>query len=114
MKNTILTTCLALALSSCSLTSTTVIGPKDSFVLGNNPHRAFKVSIVNASNFTISSYHAPIGGGTHSPLTLAPNAKAKIKVDKNTALVISNSSADTATVKLKVTGDTGLSMGYKN
>jgi hypothetical protein len=35
-------------------------------------------------------------------------------VDKNTSLRIENSSNEEVAVKLKVRGDTGLSMGYKN
>ncbi len=36
-----------------------------------------------------------------------------LTVDKNTALVIDNQTNIMATVKLKITGDVGLSMGYK-
>ena len=36
-----------------------------------------------------------------------------IKVEKNTALVIANVSSLQASVELFVTGDLGLSMGYK-
>jgi len=114
MRTLLCTFGLAVCLASCSLTSNTTIAPKDSFLLGNNAHGKFKVSITNTSAFAINTYHAPVAGGTHSPQNLAPGAKAKIKVDKNTALVISNPSTDTASVNLKVTGDLGLSMGYKN
>jgi hypothetical protein len=37
-----------------------------------------------------------------------------VKAEKNTALVIENKSNEQASVDLYVTGDTGLSMGYKN
>jgi len=57
---------------------------------------------------------APISGGTHSPLIVAPNEIVKVKADKNTALIIENKSTEPANVDLKVTGDIGLSMGYKN
>jgi hypothetical protein len=43
-----------------------------------------------------------------------PNETVKVKADKNTALVIENKSSEQANVTLKVTGDIGLSMGYKN
>lgn len=42
-----------------------------------------------------------------------PNQTVTIRMEKNTALIISNASDNTANVKLKVTGDLGLSMGYK-
>jgi len=37
-----------------------------------------------------------------------------LKVDANIALVINNKSNQTAAVKLKVKGDLGLSMDFKN
>lgn len=57
---------------------------------------------------------APISGGTHSPIVVVPNETVKVKADKNTALVVENKSSEQANVMLKVTGDIGLSMGYKN
>ncbi len=57
---------------------------------------------------------APISGGTHSPLIVAPNETVNVKADKNTALIIENKSTKPANVALKVTGDIRLSMGYKN
>lgn len=101
--------------SSCSsLTSVTTIKPNDSFILGNNTHGKFKVKLKNVSKNDLEVYHTPINGGRHSSQTLKLNESVLVKVDKNTALVIANKSNDTASVELKVTGDTGLSMGYKN
>ena len=101
-------------LASCSLTSNTIIKPKDSFVLGNNQHGSFKVKLKNVSKNNIEVYQAPIGGGTHSPREVKPNQLVVVKVARNTALIIDNKSVDTVSVDLKVTGDIGLSMGYKN
>lgn len=104
--------------SSCgvfgSLNSNTSIKPNDSFVLGNNEHGSFKVKLKNVSKNEITVYKAPITGGTHSPQTIRPNEIVIVKVDSNTALVIENKSSEYASVDLKVTGDLGLSMGYKN
>jgi hypothetical protein len=47
-------------------------------------------------------------------MVVQPNQKASLKVDRNTAVVIGNPSNESADVELKVHGDTGLSMGYKN
>ncbi|MBL0234944.1 MAG: hypothetical protein IPQ08_15005 [Chitinophagaceae bacterium] len=100
---------------SCStLNSNTVIKPNDSFILGNNQHGRFKVKLQNVSKNEIEVYQAPINGGKHSSQIVNPDNKVTIAVDANTALFIVNKSKDTASVNLKVTGDLGLSMGYKN
>lgn len=114
MKTLFTTLLLAFVLTSCSLTSNTMIKPNDSFVLGNNQHGSFKVKLKNVSRNNLEVYHAPIEGGRHSSQKVKPNEYATVKVDRNTALIINNTSKDTASVDLKVTGDTGLSMGYSN
>ncbi|HAK12939.1 MAG TPA: hypothetical protein DIW54_00520 [Chitinophagaceae bacterium] len=68
----------------------------------------------NTSNSSIEVYLAPINGGKHSFQTVNPKEIVSVKVAANTALVIQNKSTDTASVKLKASGDVGLSMGYKN
>ncbi len=118
MKNQLLIVITALILvtmfSACSITSQTTIKPKDSFVLGDNKHGSFRVALKNISEQEVEVYKAPIDGGTHSYQIVKPKKSVKVSVDRNTALVISNKSSDTVDVQLKVTGDTGLSMGYKN
>jgi hypothetical protein len=118
MKTIIATVLFALVITSCSvfgsLTSNTVIKPNDSFVLGNNEHGTFKVKLKNISNHDLRIFMAPIAGGTHSPTVVSPDETIVVKADKNTALVIENKSNEQAAVDLYVTGDTGLSMGYKN
>jgi len=105
---------LAMLFSSCALNSNTTIKPNVSFVLGNNEHGSFKVKLKNVSKNELEVYHAPIDGGRHSSQNVKPDESIRIRVDKNTSLIIANKSADTASVDLKVTGDVGLSMGYKN
>lgn len=118
MRTTIITILLALCITSCSvfgsLTSNTTIKANESFVLGNNEHGIFKVKLKNVSNHPLTIVMAPINGGTHSPITVQPNETKTIKAERNTALVIANNSIEIASVDLYVTGDTGLSMGYKN
>ena len=114
MKTIITTFAVALCIASCSLTSQTIIKPKDSFVLGNNPHGSFKVKLKNVSKQNLEIHHEPISGGSHSYLTVKPSQSAKVKVEANTALIISNKSNDTTAVNLVVTGDTQLGMGYNN
>ena len=97
-----------------SVTSNTIIKPKDSFILGNNQHGAFQVKLKNVSRTDLDVYHAPVDGGKHSSQTVQPGAQITVKVDRNTALIIENKSDQTASVDLYITGDSGLSMGYKN
>jgi hypothetical protein len=106
-------TFLAFSLTSCAITSNTLIKSKESFVLGNNRHNAFDVKMQNASLSNLTFYQASINGDTLSTQTIKPFQKVNIKVGANTALVINNSSKVMANVKLKITGDVGLSMGYK-
>jgi hypothetical protein len=117
MRTKITTLLIALTLASCSvfgsLTSNTTIQPNDSFVLGNNEHGSFKVKLKNVSNHSLKVFMAPIEGGTHSPVTVNPNESITVKTEQNTALIIENKSSELASVDLYVTGDTGLSMGYK-
>jgi hypothetical protein len=101
-------------LSACNtLHSTTTIQAKDAFILGNNQHGRFAASVTNTSAFPVSIWQYPIDGGRHSPIILQPTENAKIRVDKNTALRIENTSEKSVDVKLVVKGDVGLSMGYQ-
>lgn len=100
-------------LTSCALTSTTIIQPKDAFVLGNNEHGKFSVRLKNVSENNLEIWETPITGGKHSKVVVKPRQTVRVKVDKNTALKIENNAAVTATVQLKVKGDLGLSMGYQ-
>ncbi len=115
MKKTIsLLMAAVVCITSCkTLTSTTYIKPYQSFVLGNNEHAEAKVKLKNISVNSIEVYHAPIAGGKHTSQIVKPNEKVTVLVEKNTALVIVNAKGDNASVELFVTGDLGLSMGYK-
>ena len=106
---------LVSACLSCStLSSTTYIKANDAFILGNNEHGVFKITLTNESPSELILWKSPIAGGNHSPVTIQPKESLKLTVEKNTALRIENPSKGEATVKLLVKGDTGLSMGYKN
>jgi hypothetical protein len=120
MKNVfkILVSTSILFLTSCgvfgSLTSNTLIEPNNSFVLGNNQHGTFQVKLKNVSKNNLEVYHAPITGGKHSSQMVKPSQVVTVKVDADTALFIKNANDEKANVELHITGDTGLSMGYKN
>ena len=109
---------VAFNLVSCSLfnslNSTTYIKANDEFILGNNVHGKFYASITNTSNFEVTIWQYPNNGGRHSPITLKPSLCVQVTVDKNTSLRIENNSNEEVAIKLKVKGDIGLSMGYKN
>lgn len=113
MKTFITISFLLTLLSSCSLTSVTMIKPNESFELGNNVHGKFsvKIKIFLTRNSGCGKY---LSGRKHSPLDVLPNKTVKVKVDKNTALRIENHHSVSASVSLRVRGDIGLSMGYKN
>ena len=116
MKKFITSIVLSIALSSCgvfnSLTSNTSIKPNESFFLGKNHHGSFKVKLKNVSNHDIEVYFAPSEGGTHSRQVVKVNQEIRLKVDRNTAVVIENKNKDYASVDLKVTGDLNLGMTY--
>jgi len=105
---------MLMATACRTLTSTTTIQPNNSFVLGNNEHGTFSARLKNISNNNIVVHLAPIAGGTHSYVTVKPRETVNVSVDKNTALIVGNNNNEVANVELKVIGDTGLSMGYKN
>lgn len=117
MRTIITTFIFAATITSCSLfsslTSNTTINPNESFILGDNEHGTFVVQLKNVSNHDLKIIMAPIAGGKHSPIIVSPKETISIKAEKNTALVIENRSDEMASVDLKITGDTGLSMGYK-
>jgi hypothetical protein len=108
----IVLTVLSLVAASCRLTSTTNIEANQTFLLGNNPHGVFRARVKNISKNDVTVYRAPIDGGRHSFETIKPGETIKVKVERNTALVINNASNQSASVELLVSGDLGLSMGY--
>lgn len=114
MKTLLSALAIAMLYASCStLHSTTYIPPQQSFELGKNAHDTFSVKVKNEGKNPIEFYRAPLSGGKHSFVTLAPGESAKVKVESNTAVVFNNASADTATIKLDVHGDLSLGMNYK-
>jgi uncharacterized protein YcfL len=102
-----------LLFTSCALNSTTYIKPNDAFILGDNPHNSFKVKLKNVSESDIEVYQKSKIDEKLNVQIVKPNDFVTVNVKENTAIVIQNSSNDTATVRLKVTGDLNLSMNYK-
>lgn len=95
------------------LTSTTVIEANQSFVLGEGKHDGYKAKIVNKGKVDIEIFTEAEKEERKSVSILKPNDKADFKILKNTKVIFKNLGNETATIGIKLSGDTGLSMGYK-
>lgn len=114
MKNLL---CLLLAsflLSSCALTSQTTIRPNKAFELGDGEHGSFKAMVKNISTVPVEVCATPLGGAEKKLATLQPGEQKTVRFAANTKATFKNNSDKQADLKLKVTGDTGLSMGGPN
>jgi ABC-type Fe3+-hydroxamate transport system substrate-binding protein len=100
--------------SACSVTSNTVIGPKKEFELGDGKHGSFTAAIKNVSNATVEIYKQPLGGEQEKVVSLSPGQKATVTIAADTKAIFKNLSNGQASLNLKLTGDTGLSMGGPN
>jgi hypothetical protein len=117
MKQHYLILALFISMTSClpfrTLNSTTYIKANDAFILGDNQHGRFNVSVTNTSIAPVDIWQYPLSGGRHSLVTLRPKEKIKLKVEENTSIRIENSSSEQVAVRLRVKGDVGLSMSYR-
>ncbi len=108
---------LVISMTSClpfrTLNSTTYIKANDAFILGDNDHGRFNVTVTNTSIAPVDIWQYPLSGVRHSLVTLRPTEKIKLKVEENTSIRIENSSSEQVAVRLRVKGDTGLSMNYR-
>lgn len=105
----------ALSASSCkTVYSTTSIEPNKSFVLGDNDHNAFEVTIKNISKEKLELAKMPNGGSKEIIQILDPNKTATVNIEKNTALYIDNKSKYKVLVELNLKSNSHLSMGYKD
>ena len=86
MKKIIISIFTVVLFNSCgvfsSLNSNTSIKPNENFLLGNNKHGKFKVTLKNVSNHPIAIYFAPIDGGTYSIQIVEINQVIITKVAK--------------------------------
>lgn len=104
---------VSICLSSCALRSTTYIKPNDAFILGANEHGAFKVDVENTSKTPITAEVYSLDKTILSKASISPSKKGHIKVSRDNAVHIINSSTDTIAVRLKVKGDLNLGMEYR-
>jgi hypothetical protein len=94
--------------------STTSIEPKKSFVLGDNEHSAFEITIKNISEDNVALYRKPNGGTKEFIQFLNSNKSATLVIEENTALYVQNESDKKVSVELKLKSTSNLSMGYKD
>ena len=102
-----------ISLGSCALHSTTYIKPNDAFILGANEHGSFKVDVENTSQNPITAEVYSLDKTILSKASISPSKQGHIKVSRDNAVHIINSSADTIAVRLKVKGDLNLGMEYR-
>ncbi len=114
MKKAMIILAAAITLSSCSLSSRTTIGPQKAFELGDGKHGSFKAVVKNDSDVPVEVYKVPPGGAETKLITLQPGQQKTVRFDADTKAIFKNTSNKTAAVLLKVTGDTGLTMGGPN
>ncbi len=97
-----------------SVTSVTTIEPSKAFRLGGGQSGPFTVRGRNAGRVAVVVY-SELAGKRDSILTLAPGAPVDAQFGANATAVFRNtSSAESATVSIKVTGDVqGLGMRYE-
>ncbi len=95
------------------LTSTTVIEPNKSFVLGEGKHGGYKAKLVNKGQVDIEIFTQLENESAVSTGILQPDEKVEFTIAKNTKAIFKNLGNETATLGIKLSGDTSLSMGYK-
>jgi len=103
-----------IALQSCALTSQTTIRPNKAFELGDGEHGAFKAMVKNISEVAVEVCATPLGGTEKKLATLQPGEQKTVRFTANTKATFKNNTNKQADLKLKVTGDTRLSMGGPN
>ena len=96
-----------------SLTSITVIEPNQSFVLGEGKHGGYAAEIVNKGRVEVEVFGERENEARESLGVLKPGGKGGYSVAKNMKVIFKNLGDETATIGIKLSGDTGLSMGYK-
>ena len=96
-----------------TLTSTTIIEPNQSFVLGEGKHGGYNAKIVNKGKVDVEVFTTSENESAKSIGILKADDKEDFTILKNTKVIFKNLGNETATIGIKLSGDTGLSMGYK-
>lgn len=114
MKKLLILLAAGFLLQSCALHSRTTIGPRKAFELGDGTHGSFKAQVYNESNVPVEICSAGLGQTEKKLIILKPGQQKTVRFAADTKAIFKNNSDQEVVVKLKVTGDTGLSMGGPN
>lgn len=114
MKNLLFLFAAGILLQSCALHSNTTIGPRKAFELGDGNHGSFKAMVKNISEVPVEICSARLGQSEQKLITLNSGQQKTVRFAADTKAIFKNNNDKAATVKLKVTGDTGLTMGGPN
>ena len=105
---------LLVGLSACrSLTSVTYIKRGESFVLGDNPHGNYSITARNQDAAPVEVFRTGADGAKVSLGVLTTGKSTQVDVPANTTVILKNLGDAPAAVGIKITGDTGLGMGYQ-
>ncbi len=96
-----------------NLTSTTYIEANQSFVLGEGKHGGYYAKIINKGEVNVEVFAAAENEERKSLGVLKSGDKGEYNVAKNTQVIFKNLGDKTATIGIKLSGETNLSMGYK-
>lgn len=106
---------LLLFTAACgTLKSVTYIDPQKSFVLGEGSHGRYVADIQNVGQDDIEVIAQGADGVSNSLGMLKVNEKGHYDVPANTRVSFKNTStSNKGVIQIRIKGDTGLSMGYK-
>jgi hypothetical protein len=94
------------------LTSATFIDPAQSFVLGEGKHGSYTAQVKNAGNSAVEVFQSQDNQQTSLGL-LKSGEQTTYEVRANTMVIFKNLGKKPATLKIRLNGDTSLSMGYR-
>ncbi len=101
-------------LISCrTLNSTTYISPNKEFVLGQWKHGSYKAQLTNVDEADIEIVLTDMAGQRKSAGILYSGTSQNLKIPADKQVSFVNLGEETAAIRLKLVGDTRLSMGYQ-
>ena len=103
-------TCL---ISCRTLKSTTYISPNKEFVLGQGKHGSYKAQLTNVDEADIEIVLTDLEGNRQSAGILYSGTSQNLKKPPDKQVSFVNLGEETAAVRLKLVGDTRLSMDYQ-
>lgn len=110
VRRVLLVTMLVIAVAGCHsmrsvLRSDLTVQPGKQFVLGGNQRGAFSVQATNKGTVPVTLSEQRINGQTTPLGTFSPGSKQTIRLAAGSAVLVTNSSTQSARLDLIVTGD---------